>query len=303
MSRFDRQSRTRLGKALYIVAAGLALGGLYIVVAGGDAWAFRSRAAALTSEETRQPQYNDFLRLIFANLPSPPTTLGGPNAYRVFFGASTFYKPPIMIAQIANFSGIPVRSDRDLYVLRCLPPSDSEADPTLAVWPSLISRILADYEANPPTPNTPDEAIQEIAQSFTDTSSQVLTETLENALNVGKQFFEDFPQTGPLKFTAMQMQAQMSMRFGAFTAFTGLGYAAEGTGNSPALDSEQTTRSMVIPDFVLKNVTLAEAGCHCIQVPSSVRNRDQRKLDPDFILRRGGDGKCVKVNRTSDIDP
>jgi hypothetical protein len=99
------------------------------------------------------------------------------------------------------------------------------------------------------------------------------------------------------------MQEQMSMRFGAFTAFTGLGYAAEGTANSPAFDSEQTMRSMVIPDFVLKNVTLAEAGCHCIQVSSTVPNRDQRKLDPDFILRRGGDGNCVKVNRTSDVDP
>ena len=208
-----------------------------------------------------------------------------------------------MIAQIANFSGIPVRSDRDLYVLRCLPPSDSEADPTLAVWPSLISRILADYEANPPTPNTPDEAIQEIAQSFTDTSSQVLTETLENALNVGKQFFEDFPQTGPLKFTAMQMQAQMSMRFGAFTAFTGLGYAAEGTGNSPALDSEQTTRSMVIPDFVLKTSPWPRLVATAFRCRLRFVTGISASLDPDFILRRGGDGKCVKVNRTSDIDP
>jgi hypothetical protein len=175
MSRFNRQGCTRLGKVLSIITTSLALAGLYIVVAGADAWAFRSQAAALTSEKTRQPQYNDFLRLIFANLPSPPTTLGGPNAYRVFFGASAFYDPPIKITQIANFSGIPVHSDRDLYAIRCLPPSDSEADPTLALWPNLISKVLADYEANLPTPNTPDEAIQEIAQSFTDTSSEVLT--------------------------------------------------------------------------------------------------------------------------------
>jgi hypothetical protein len=303
MVRSDRESRTRPIKVLSVITTGLAVAGLYIVTASSDAWAFRPRAAAVTSEKTRQPQYNDFLRLIYANLPSPPTTLGGPSAYRVFFGATSFYDPPIRIAQIANFSGIPVRSDRDLYVLRCLPPSDSEADPTLALWPNLISRILADYQTNPPAPDTADEAVEEIAQSFTDTSSQVLTETLENALNLGKQFFEDFPQTGPLRFTATQMQAQMSMRFGTFPAFTGLGYAAEGTGNSPSFDSEQAMRSMVIPDFVLKNVTLAEAGCHCIQVPSTVPNRDQRKLDPDFVLRRGGDGSCVKVNRTTDLDP
>jgi hypothetical protein len=128
----------------------------------------------------------------------------------------------------------------------------------------------------------------------------VLTETLDNALNVGKQFFDRYPQSGPEQFTAKEMQDQMSLRFGTFTAFTGLGYAAEGTAASPSFDSEQTMRSMVIPDFVLRNVTLADAGCHCIQVPSTVPNRDQRKLDPDVILRRDNFGKCVKVSRTGD---
>jgi hypothetical protein len=116
-----------------------------ILVAQSSAWALsgyesspdsdvessRSRAAALTSEETRQPQYDDFLRLIFANLPSPPTTLGAPMAYRVFFGATIFYEPPITIARIANFSGIPVHPDRDLYIFRCIPSRGSDADPSL----------------------------------------------------------------------------------------------------------------------------------------------------------------------------
>ncbi len=258
-----------------------------------------SPAAALISEHSRQPRYNDFLRLIFANLPSPPVTLGAPAAYRVFFGATIFYQPPLTVAQIANFSGIPLHSDRDLYVLRCIPPPGSNADPTLAMWPNLISRILDDYDANPPVPGTPDEAIQKIAQSFDDLPSMVLTETLENALSVGKQFFQKYPQTGAQQFTAQQMQDQMSRRFGTFTAFTGLGYAAEGTASSPAFDAEQTMRSMVIPDFVLRNVTLAEAGCHCIVAPPAIRNRDQQELDPDFVLRRDNYGRCVKVKRIS----
>lgn len=42
-------------------------------------------APALVAEETRQPGYDDFLRLIFVNIPPPgPPTVGGPDAYRVF---------------------------------------------------------------------------------------------------------------------------------------------------------------------------------------------------------------------------
>jgi hypothetical protein len=253
-------------------------------------------AAAIISESTRQPQYNDFLRLIYANLPAPPTTLGGPNAYRVFFGATTFYQPPIQVGQIANFSGIPVDPTKDLYVLRCIPPSNSEADPTLAVWAQVIKRIQDDYETHPPAPNTTDEAIQSIAQNFVDIESQVVDLALSHALNTAVQFFEEYPagSSSPI-FSAADMQKQMSTRFGTFTAFTGLGYAAEGTATSPALDSDGTSRAMVIPDFILKNVTLGEAGCRCIQVPSTVPNRDSSKLDPNFVWRFGGDGFCRKI--------
>jgi hypothetical protein len=265
------------------------------IATAASAFAFPT-AAAIISEGTRQPQYNDFLRLIYANLPSPPATLGGPNAYRVFFGATAFYQPPIQVAQIANFSGIPVDPTKDLYVLRCIPSSNSEADPTLAVWAQVIKRIQDDYETHPPAPNTTDEAIQSIAQNFVDIESQVVDLALNNALNTAVQFFEEYPagSSSPI-FSATDMQRQMSTRFGTFTAFTGLGYAAEGTATSPALDSESTSRAMVIPDFILKNVTLAEAGCRCIQVPSTVPNRDSSKLDPNFVWRFGGDGFCRKV--------
>jgi hypothetical protein len=98
---------------------------------------FRPDAAAITSESTRQPAYNDFLRLIFANINPPPTMLGGPNAYEVFFGATAFYEPPITVARIANFSGIPVNSSVDLFVLRCIPSESSYADPNFSRMASI----------------------------------------------------------------------------------------------------------------------------------------------------------------------
>jgi hypothetical protein len=272
---------------------------VWMIWAGGTAGAFRfpppQQAAALTSEQTRQPAYNDFLRLIFADI-APPTSLGSPNAYRVFFGATAFYKPPIAIAQIANFSGIPVNSTVPLFALRCIPPPNSDAAPAIAFWPNLISAMLTDYETNPPVTGSADEAIQTIAKSFSDISSPVVTEALANALSMGEQFFASYPKGGPEDISAAAMQSQMSRRFGAFPAFTGLGYAAEGTQTSPSFDSTRVMQSMVIPDFILKNVTLAEADCHCVELAPTIPNRDQRKLDPDFISREGGDGAYVEAD-------
>jgi hypothetical protein len=31
--------------------------------------------------------------------------------------------------------------------------------------------------------------------------------------------------------------------------------------------------------------------------PPTIRNRDQHKLDPSFIIRNGGNGSCVTVDR------
>ena len=261
-------------------------------------------APALVAEKTRQPGYDDFLRLIFANIPLPgPPTVGGRDAYRVFFGATAYYEPPVTISQIANFSGIPVHSDRTLIAMRCIPPKilpSRLADPALATWPNLITRIREDYETHPPTPGTADEAIDEIAESFDDPSSVILTQPLAYALSIGEKFFEPYP---PLGITEMQMQDQMGTRFGTFTSFIGLGYAAEGTASSPSFDAAQTMDSLAIPDFILKNVTLEQAGCHCIEVPPTVPNRDNLKLDPDFILKKGGNGSCVEANLWAQDDP
>jgi len=278
---------------------------LSLIGISGRAEAFASHAVgpgpfiapALVAEATRQPGYDDFLRLVFANI-APPTQLGGPNAYRVFFGATAYYEPPVTITQFANFSGIPVDPTVPLFAMRCIPPTGSIADPALATWPNLITRILEDYAANPPATGSVDEAIEEIAETFADPSSQVLTQPLAYALSIGEEFFENYES-----FTAAQMQGQMSRRFGTFITYIGLGYAAEGTASSPTWDSAQTMNSLATPDFILKNVSLAEAGCRCIEVPSTVPNRDNLKLDPNFISSHGGNGSCVEANLWGQDDP
>ena len=295
----DRLLRPLLGKLLMSFALGGAAALGFIACGGGTSAVVQAvsfMAAALVSQQAHQPGYNDFLRLIYDNINPPPTKLGGPNAYRVFFAPTAFYQPPITLSQIADFSGIPVKPAVSLFAMRCQPSPGSTAAPQLATWPNLIAAALTDYKAKPPTPNTMDAAILTLAQSFTDITSTVATEPLYNALAVGKQFFEAYPFDSPTPyFTADQMQGQASLRFGTFPAFSGLGYAVEGTGTGPALDAVQTTQQMMVPEYILRNVTLTEAGCTCIQVPP-YNGRDDEKLDPDYISKVGGPGACVQVS-------
>ena len=254
-------------------------------------------APALVAEETRHPGYDDFMRLVFADIKAP-VNLGGPKAYRVFFSATAYYKPPITITQIANFSGIPVNSSKSLLAIRCMPPTSSEADPVLATWPNLIARIRKDYETNPPAPKSADAAIEAIADGFEDSANQVLTQSLAYSPEFGARFFEQYGST-----SEKEMRDDMSMRFGTFPAFLGLGYSAEGTASSPSLNSQQTMESIATPEFILKNVSMLEAGCHCIEVPASVPKRDSLKLDPDFILTHDGNGTCAEANLWAEDDP
>lgn len=295
----SRNPKSLLRALLVSFAMGSAAALGFIACGGGSATvqavsSLSGLAASLVTYNSRQPAYNDFMRLIFGNF--TPTTLGGPNAYRVFFGATSFYQPPVTIAQIADFSGIPVNTSTALIALRCIPQSGSTADPVLVTWPNLISKMLIDYQANPPAPNTPDDAIDTLAGEFSDTTSVVVDEPLYNTLALGKQFFEAYPFGAVTpQFTAAQMQSQMSTRFGTYPAFSGLGFSVENTATGPSLTSAQVMSQMMTPEYVLKNVTLAAAQCSCIIVPKGAWASTET-LNPHYILTAGKPGgSCVQV--------
>jgi hypothetical protein len=52
----------------------------------------------------------------------------------------------------------------------------------------------------------------------------------------------------------------------------------------------------VSSEYILKNVSLPDAGCRCILV-APYPGRSSERLDPGFIERTGGDGVCKQVNR------
>ena len=90
----------------------------------------------------------------------------------------------------------------------------------------------------------------------------------------------------------------LQSNYGIFPAFSGMGYSVK---DSYSLDSEPMTSQQILvksvsPEYILKNVSLADAGCRCISVaPYSGRSSD--RLDPDFISQAGGDGICKSVDR------
>jgi hypothetical protein len=60
------------------------------------------------------------------------------------------------------------------------------------------------------------------------------------------------------------------------------------------MDAAQLLMKSISPEYVLKNVSLKEAGCSCISVAPYPGRADDR-LDPKFISKAGGDGACKAV--------
>jgi hypothetical protein len=88
--------------------------------------------------------------------------------------------------------------------------------------------------------------------------------------------------------------------YGIFPAFTGSGYSVKDSYSlsSEPMSSQQILVKSVSSEYILKNVSLSEAGCRCISVAPYPGRSDDR-LDPDFIAKTGGDGVCASVPRLS----
>ena len=68
----------------------------------------------------------------------------------------------------------------------------------------------------------------------------------------------------------------------------------KGSGDGAPMLGADVLRRSVVPEYLLKNVTLGEAGCLCIAVPP-YSGREAAPLDPEQISREGGLGTCVDV--------
>lgn len=231
----------------------------------------------------------DFLRLIFVPASVQVTTLGGPRAVRVFVAASEYFSPPLPLAEVASYLGVPDAAALDLVALRCTPADTAALDARFASWPRLFDIIRADlagpYSCPPPTGAPPENAVYCVAAAYADTPRHVVARALVQALELGAGLLED-PATAEV----------LRSRYGVYPSFSGLGLTVAGSGDGRPFDAADSLAAAVSPEYLTRNATLSAGGCRCIRVAPYAGRADD-PLDPRFIQQRGGRGDCRSVPR------
>ena len=250
-------------------------------------------APAITVQNSRDATITgDFLRFLYVPpIYPPPTKLGTSAKKRVFFQASQFLAPPLTVGQDISFPGLADSSDQILYALRCQPTPGTGVDPILATWPNVFQAVLEDFGGQGFTCPAPSDASPEnvaycLAVKFKDSSQQYADAAILNALTAGMQLFAILVPYPPPSTSSSPFP---SYYYGAYPPFTGLGYAVNGSGDNHLLSVADISRNMIVPEYLLKNVTLGQANCHCIGLaPTTDPNtRLSASLDIDLIWKEG----------------
>jgi len=255
---------------------------------------------AIANQDARSTAVTtDFLRLLYVPTGvSAPTSLGLPPKKRVFLQASQFLVPPLTVLQDITFPGLADVPNQILYAIRCQPVAGSGADPILATWPNVFKAIVEDFSDDhfvcppPPGPSGENQAYCD-ALGYTDTPQQYADQALLDALDLGLQLF-DIQVVPPPPATGTR--AFPTLYYAAYPPFTGLGYAVSGSGDNHLLTATDVDLNLVVPEYLLKNVTLSQANCHCIGVAPTPNpnNRLDALLDMNVIWNEG-DESCPLV--------
>jgi hypothetical protein len=265
------------------------------------------RTVAGVTEASRGDGVDDFLRAIWVPPGTPVTYLGRNDQYvknlRAFFTATSFVRPAVTVDEYVALVGNVFQTQQDLVLMRCRPSSAQRQtlDPILATWPNVFDAIVSDFAGSyscPPVPTDGNNLIFCAALSY-QTSYRDLAETV---FPVGLQKL--FDVAGPLESDSAAASA-LKANYGIYPQFTGLGFTVDTSGSSPAMTTATMLRYSVVPEYLLNNLPLADAGCRCIQVPTygNRKNPDLRHgapVDPGYVWQRGkltAGGACRKINR------
>ena len=131
-----------------------------------------------------------------------------------------------------------------------------------------------------------------------DLPQQYADQALVNTLKPGLALFK-IMVTGPVPpppAPPPKSRPFPTVYYGAFPPFTGVGYAVSGSGDGHLLTAADTTRNLIVPEYLLKNVSLTQGNCHCIGIPPTTdpATRLDAQLDMDVIWNQGNAG-CPQV--------
>jgi hypothetical protein len=270
------------------------------------------------TDAARDSTYDDFMRMLWV----PPTTqvtyIGRHDAavtnLRAFFTATTFIKPAVTVDQYAALVGNNYQTDNDLVLMRCRPTPDQEQslDSVLATWPNVLAAVVTDfqnrgYSCPPPDPSDGNNVMYCAAQSYQDTQQAVFVKALSTALDIANQIFQNSPSSpGALA---------LKTNYGIYPAFNGLGFAAAGSGTVSGMNAETILRESIVSEYLVENLSLADADCRCIQVPKYGNRktddvRHTKPVDPNYVWQKGkltSDGACRQIKKlgkmTQNLDP
>jgi hypothetical protein len=252
-----------------------------------------ARPPIVVADSVRESLPNDYLRVSFLQAGTPVTSLSRPGALRAFMTATPLYLPPLTVAEYPYYSGLVNNEKNVLVAMRCQPPHPEKVDAVLATWPNVFLAIQRDLPSDSGACSAhPADTATQIAcyaRAFNDPPITAVPTSLANTFAYAGKLYA--AENAPL---AKWLQDN----YGIYPAFSGTGYSVK---DSYSLSSEPMTSQQILvksvsSEYVLKNVSLAEAGCRCISVaPYTGRSSDP--LDPDFIEKSGGSGVCLPVTR------
>ena len=250
-------------------------------------------APVLVSNRVRDTLPNDYLRVSFLPAGVNPTTLSRPGALRAFATATPLYEPPLRVKDFPYYSGLANDDTKVLVAMRCRPPQPDKVDAVLATWPNVFQAIQRDVplqaSACATSPAKTETQMACYARAFTDAPSTAVPLALARTYDYAAVLYD-----GQHADLAKWLQDN----YGIYPAFAGSGYSIKDsyTLDTQPMTSQQILVKSVSSEYVLKNVSLAGAGCRCISV-APYTSRADAPLDPDFIAQAGGDGVCKSVER------
>ena len=239
----------------------------------------------------REAVPNDYLRVSFLPAGVPVTSLSRPSALRAFVTATQLFTPPLKLADLPAYSGLVNNDANVLVAMRCRPPRPEAVEALLATWPNVFLAIQRDVPLDSGSctaaPANPSVQIACYAKAFNDLPATSVPTSLAGTFNYAAVLFD-------ANHAALAKWLKDS--YGIFPAFSGMGYSVKDSYNLDAqpMTSQQILVKSISSEYILKNVSLADAGCRCIAVPP-YPGRSSDTLDPDLIARAGGDGACKQV--------
>jgi hypothetical protein len=250
-------------------------------------------APVVISDSLREAAPGDYLRVSFLPAGLAVTTLSRPGALRAFTTATALYSPPLKLAEMPYHSGLVNNDGNVLVALRCRPTHPEAVDAVLATWPNVFLAVQRDVplrsgacDAASPDPAT---QIACFAKGFSDVPAKEVPSSLAQTFSYAAKLYDD---------NHRKLAQWLQSNYGIYPAFSGMGYSVKDSysiDKQPMSSQEMLVKS-VSSEYILKNVTLAEAGCRCISVaPYPGRSNDP--VDPNFISQAGGDGICKSVDR------